>query len=142
LAEGAVGRARSFDLPAYTTARTHALTILTTALRTSDHSELFRMTESFRPGAEGREKIEQLLMTLYSLLQDLMFLVSSVPELVRNTDILGELQKLAQNADFEWIAFAADRLAEVERGLRRNLLRSLSLDAFALALESKEASAS
>jgi hypothetical protein len=30
---------------------------------------------------------------------------------------------------------ASDRLAEVERGMRRNLLRSLSLDAFAAALE-------
>jgi len=30
---------------------------------------------------------------------------------------------------------AAEGLAEVERGLRRNLLRSLSLDAFATALE-------
>jgi hypothetical protein len=30
---------------------------------------------------------------------------------------------------------ASDRLAEVERGMRRNLLRSLSLDAFATALE-------
>jgi hypothetical protein len=29
---------------------------------------------------------------------------------------------------------AADGLREVERGLRRNLLRSLSLDAFATAL--------
>jgi DNA polymerase-3 subunit delta' len=135
LAEGAVGRAQSFDLAGYTTARTQALTILTMALQTSDHSDLFRVTESFRPGTEGREKTEHLLTTLYSLLQDLMFLSSSSPELVRNTDILGELQTLAQNADFDWIASAADRLAEVERGMRRNLLRSLSLDAFALALE-------
>jgi len=30
---------------------------------------------------------------------------------------------------------AAEGLSEVERGLRRNLLRSLSLDAFATALE-------
>jgi len=45
------------------------------------------------------------------------------------------LSKLAESADFEWIAFASDRLAEVERGMRRNLLRSLSLDAFAAALE-------
>ena len=56
-------------------------------------------------------------------------------ELVRNTDIRGELTKLAESADFEWIAAASDRLAEVERGMRRNLLRSLSLDAFAGALE-------
>ena len=40
-----------------------------------------------------------------------------------------------EDADFAWITAASDRLAEVERGMRRNLLRSLSLDAFAAALE-------
>jgi len=56
-------------------------------------------------------------------------------ELVRNTDIQTELKKLSEAADFDWIASAADRLNDVERGMRRNLLRSLSLDAFATALE-------
>jgi DNA polymerase-3 subunit delta' len=135
LSEGAVGRARVFDLAKYTAARTHALTLLSTALRTHDHSELFKVTETYRPGADGREKTDHLLRTLYSLLQDLLFLNSGTPQLVHNTDIMGELQKLGAATDFEWIAYAADRLAEVERGLRRNLLRSLSLDAFATALE-------
>jgi DNA polymerase III subunit delta' len=135
LSEGAVGRARSFDLAAYSAARQHALTILKTALRAADHSELFKVTETYRAGAEGREKTEKLLRTLYSLLQDLMFLNSRTPEFVRNCDIDRELKELAQSADFAWIAQAADRLAEVERGMRRNLLRSLSLDAFAVALE-------
>jgi DNA polymerase-3 subunit delta' len=135
LSEGAVGRARSFDLPAYTTARQHALTILSSALRGTDHTELFKITETYRAGAEGREKTESLLRTLYSLLQDLMFLNSGTPAFLRNTDIEGELKKMAESADFAWIAQAADRLAEVERGMRRNLLRSLSLDAFAAALE-------
>jgi DNA polymerase-3 subunit delta' len=135
LSEGAVGRARSFDLARYAAARTHALTILNTALRTGDHSELFKVTETYRPGADGREKIDQLLRTLYSLLQDLLFLNGSTPELVHNTDILGELQKLSAAVDFDWIRAASDRLAEVERGMRRNLLRSLSLDSFEAALE-------
>jgi DNA polymerase III subunit delta' len=135
LSEGAVGRARNFDLPAYTAARQHAMTILTTALRGTGHSELFKITETYRAGAEGREKIENLLRTLYSLLSDLMAINSGMPEFVHNTDIEGELKKLAESADFTWIAQAADRLAEVERGMRRNLLRSLSLDAFATALE-------
>jgi DNA polymerase-3 subunit delta' len=69
------------------------------------------------------------------LLRDLMFLGTQAPGLVRNTDILVELTKLADSADFAWIAYASDRLSEVERGMRRNLLRSLSLDAFATALE-------
>jgi len=135
LSEGAVGRARSFDLAAYTAARAHALAILNSALRASDHSELFKITETYRAGAEGREKTEKLLRALYSLLQDLTFLNSRTPELVRNTDIQNELKTLAESTDFEWIALASDRLAEVERGMRRNLLRSLSLDALALQLE-------
>jgi DNA polymerase-3 subunit delta' len=135
LSEGAVGRARSFDLASYTAARTQALTILNSALRAADHSELFKVTETYRAGAEGRDKTENLLRTLYSLLQDLAFLNSGTPELVRNTDIQAELKRLAESVDFAWIALAADRLAEVERGMRRNLLRSLSLDAFATALE-------
>ena len=93
------------------------------------------MTETYRAGAEGRDKLERLLRTLYCLLQDLTFLNSGTPELVRNTDVLAELRKLAEAADFDWIAYAAERLNDVERGIRRNLLRSLSLDAFATALE-------
>ena len=135
LSEGAVGRARGFDLAKYTASRAHALTILTSVLRTGDHSELFKVTETYRPGAEGREKTDQLLRGLYSLLQDMMLLSSGAPELVRNTDILGELQKLVSAVDFEWISNAANRLAEVERGMRRNLLRSLSLDALAVGME-------
>jgi len=135
LSEGAIGRALSFDLERYVAARSHALMMLKSALGSGDHSELFKITESYRPGAEGREKIDNLLRTLYSLLEDLMFLQSGAPQLVHNTDIVGELEKLSQSADFAWVQRAAEGLGEVERGLRRNLLRSLSLDAFATGLE-------
>ncbi len=141
LSEGAIGRALSFDLESYIAARNHALVMLKSALGGSDggreieHTELFKVTESYRAGAEGREKIDNLIRTFYSLLEDLMFLQSGAGQLVRNTDILGELKKLSEAADFAWVQRAADGLAEVERGLRRNLLRSLSLDAFATALE-------
>ncbi len=135
LSEGAVGRARTFDLDAYSAAREHALTILRTALHTSEHTDLFKITETYRAGADGRQKTDLLLRCLYSLLQDLLFLDSGAPEQVRNTDILPQLQKLLAAANFEWLSSASDRLAEVERGLRRNLLRSLSLDGFEAALE-------
>jgi DNA polymerase-3 subunit delta' len=135
LSEGAAGRARSFDLESYVSARGNALVVLKSAARGGDHSELFKTTETYRPGADGREKTESLLRTLYSLLQDMMFLKNGAPELVRNTDVTGELTKLAEATDFAWIARAADGLGEVERGMRRNLLRSLSLDAFATAME-------
>jgi DNA polymerase III subunit delta' len=135
LSEGALGRARNFDLASYVAARSDAMTILNSAVRSAEHGELFKVTEAYRPGAEGREKTEHLLHALYSLLRDLMFLNSSTPQLVGNGDILGELTRLAESVDFEWITATSDRLAEVQRGMRRNLLRSLSLDALAVALE-------
>ena len=135
LCDGAVGGARSFDLEAYTVTRQHALVILNSAIRGGEHSELFKITESYRPGAEGRMRTEELIHTLYSLLRDLLFIDSGAPELIRNTDIASELKRMAESADFDWITAASDRLAEVERGMRRNLLRSLSLDAFAAQLE-------
>ena len=128
LSEGALGRARRFDVEAYVAARGDAMAILNSALLGGEHTQLFKITESYRAGAEGRQKTEQLLRTLYSLLRDLMFLGSGTPELVQNTDIQSQLVKMAEAADFDWITAASDRLAEVERGMRRNLLRSLSLD--------------
>jgi DNA polymerase-3 subunit delta' len=135
LSEGAMGRASSFDLEGYVGARSHALVMLKSALGTGDHSDLFKTTESFRPGADGRQKMDSLLRTLYLLLEDMMFLQTGAPQLVRNTDIAGELKKMSEAADFAWMQRAAAGLGEVERGLRRNLLRSLSLDAFTAALE-------
>ncbi len=135
LSEGAVGRARSFDIPAYTAARHDALVLLNAAVNADDHSLLFRTTETYRAGAEGRDKTDQLLRTLYSLLEDLLYLKSEAPQLVRNTDIAAELKRLAAAVNFEWIATAAQRVGEVESGMRRNLLRSLSLDAMVAALE-------
>jgi DNA polymerase III subunit delta' len=135
LSEGALGRARSFDVDAYVAARGDALAILNSALSGGEHTALFKITETYRAGAEGREKTEQLLRTLYSLLRDLMFLGSGAAGLIQNTDIQNQLTKLAEAADFNWIVTASERLAEVERGMRRNLLRSLSLDGLGLALE-------
>ena len=135
LASGAMGRALSFKLDEYIEARSHALTLLRSAVAGTDHTELFRVTETYRAGAEGRDKTDRLLRTLYGLLEDLLMIKSSTPDLVRNLDIQGELGRMAQSIDFDWVAAAAQGLADVERGTRRNLLRSLSLDAFATSLE-------
>src|SRR5438094_988514 len=95
LCGGAIGRARRFDIESYAAARAHALVLLNSALRGGDHSELFKVTEGYRAGAEGRDKTEQLVRAVYSVLQDLLFLNAGTPDLVRNTDILGELKKLS-----------------------------------------------
>ena len=133
---GGLGRARSFDLPAYLAARQDALTLLASAIGSKDHSDLFRVTDTYRSGAEGKAKTEQLIRTLYSLLEDMLFLKSGTAELVRNQDIQPELTRMAGAVDFAWVVSAVQRLGELESGMRRNLLRSLALDSFATALES------
>jgi DNA polymerase-3 subunit delta' len=135
LSGGAIGRARTFDLASYEASRNDALTLLTTAIRADDHSSLFRTTETYRAGADGREKTDRLLRSLYSLLEDLMFIKSGTPELVRNTDIHSDLTSLASKLDFAWITDATQRIGEVESGMRRNLLRNVSLDAFVASME-------
>jgi DNA polymerase-3 subunit delta' len=135
LANGALGRAISFKLDEYIEARSHALTLLRGAIAGDDHTETFKITETYRAGAEGRDKVNRLLRTVYALLDDLLMLKSRTPELVRNIDIQSELSRLAHSVDFDWIVTAGQRLHEVERGMRRNLLRSLSLDAFAVSLD-------
>jgi len=134
LAEGAVGRALGLELSAYLASRQDALVVLRTALQEPDYSSLFRATESYRAGAEGQEKTVNLLRALGSLVEDLLLVIAGTPQLVRNVDLTAELARLAQGLPLEWIEGAARGLVQVEQGMRRNLLRSLSLDAMAVGL--------
>jgi DNA polymerase-3 subunit delta' len=135
LAEGAIGRALSMDVAAYLASRQDALLILRTALRDPDFSSLFRATETYRGGADGQQKTVNLLRALGSLVEDLLLTVAGTPALIRNLDLAAELARLGEGLSVEWIDGAARSLAQVEQGMRRNLLRSLSLDAMAVSLE-------
>jgi len=134
LAEGAVGRALTLDLGVYLASRQDALILLRTALREPDYSALFHATESYRAGADGQEKTINLLRALGSLIEDLLLIVAGTPQLIRNLDIEAELARLAQGINVDWIDSAAYALVQAEQGMRRNLLRSLSLDAMAVSL--------
>jgi DNA polymerase-3 subunit delta' len=135
LAEGAVGRALTIDLETYAASRQDALVILRTALAEPDYSTLFRATETYRAGADGQQKTQALLRAFGSLLEDLLLIVAGTPKLIRNLDIQTELTRLAQGLTVEWIEAAERALGAVEQGMRRNLLRSLSLDAMAVSLD-------
>ena len=144
LSQGAAGRALGFDLEAYTAARADALIFLRNAAAgpgsaanaEPDHTALFKMTETYRAGADGQQKTTALLRALSLLLEDLLLLEAGTPELVRNIDLRTELDRLGAALPFAWIERASHSLDQVHSGLRRNLLRSLSLDAFAAQLAS------
>ncbi|AXC12562.1 DNA polymerase III delta prime subunit [Acidisarcina polymorpha] len=131
LAEGAIGRALAFPLERYLASRQDALVLVRGAIAGPDYSVLFRMTETYRSGAEGQEKMVDLNRALMSLLEDLMLLLAGAPQLVRNIDLTAELAKLAAAVDLQWVERTAGGVVQLESGLRRNLLRSLALDAFA-----------
>lgn len=137
LAEGAVGRALRLDVESYLNSRQDALIVLRTALKEPDYSLLFRATETYRAGADGQEKTINLLRALGSLIEDLLLVVAGTPALVRNIDLASELDRLAQGLTVDWIDGAARSLVQVEQGMRRNLLRSLSLDAMAVSLSER-----
>jgi DNA polymerase III subunit delta' len=137
LSQGAAGKALGFDLAAYIAARADALLLLRNAAAEPDHTALFKMTETYRAGAEGQQKTSALLRTLSLLLEDLLLLGAGTPELLRNTDLRPELDRLSSSLSFAWIEDASRGLDQVQSGLRRNLLRSLSLDAFAGQLASQ-----
>jgi len=141
LAQGAAGRALGFDLEAYTAARADALIFLRNAAAATqasnaepDHTALFKMTETYRAGADGQQKTTALLRALSLLFEDLLLIDAGTPELLRNIDLRPELDRLAAALPFAWIERASHALDQVHSGLRRNLLRSLSLDAFAAQL--------
>jgi DNA polymerase-3 subunit delta' len=142
LSQGAVGRALAFDLETYIAARADALIFLTNAAAAihassnaePDHTALFKMTETYRAGADGQTKTLALLRAFSLLLEDLLLLDSGTPELVRNIDLRPELERLAAALPFAWIERASHAVDQVHSGLRRNLLRNLSLDAFAAQL--------
>jgi DNA polymerase-3 subunit delta' len=99
-----------------------------------DHTTLFKMTETYRAGADGQAKTTALLRAFSLLLEDLLLLNAGTPELLRNIDLRPELERLAAALPFTWIERASHAADQVQSGLRRNLLRSLSLDAFAARL--------
>jgi DNA polymerase-3 subunit delta' len=131
LAQGAVGAALGFDLDLYLAHRQDALVLLRNATQETDHSTLFRMTETYRAGAEGQEKTKGMLRAMVSLLEDVLLLQSGQPALIRNIDLQAELTAIASTVSFDWIEETTRSIRQVESGMRRNLLRSLALDAFA-----------
>lgn len=134
LSEGAAGRALGFDLPAYLAARADALVLLAEIQGSRDHAPLFRMTEGYRAGAEGQQKLEAMLQALGRVLEDVLLLRNGAANQVRNIDLEAELTRLTDAMDLPALEWALKGIDAVRSGMRRNLLRSLSLDALALGL--------
>src|SRR6185295_15132951 len=78
---------------------------------------------------------ENVLEVFYSLLTDLLDLSCSPSQKVlRNPGLRKELEALGKRVDVGWVSKAVDGFDALQARLRRNVNRSLGLDALAISL--------
>ncbi|HTS27198.1 MAG TPA: DNA polymerase III subunit [Bryobacteraceae bacterium] len=131
LAAGSPGIAVSIDLEAYDKRRSAMLALLRVAAGAAPFESWIPVSEGI--GRSRADKLDLYLKVLYDLLRDLLLLREGGPE-IRNQDIRGELEKLAQRVEFGWLRRAVVRVDELVEFLRRNIQKTIALDSLAIEL--------
>ncbi len=129
LADGAPGLAVSIDLETYDRRRTAMLALLKAASGADTFGAWLKHSESI--AARRTEKLDSYLEVLYMLLSDVLRLTEGVPA-GRNADINGDLQAVAARVSFDWLRRAVEKVDELVELVRRNIQKSIALDAWAV----------
>jgi DNA polymerase-3 subunit delta' len=132
-AEGCPGAAIGLDLEATAKLHRNALAILERSVELRGVSDLFAATTALSKSQEIA--FENVLEVFYSLLTDLLDLSSSsTKKVLRNPALRRELETLSKRIDAAWIRKAVDGFDVLHARTRRNINRSLGLDAVAISL--------
>jgi DNA polymerase-3 subunit delta' len=131
LGSGSPGMAVSIDLKTYDQRRAAMLKLLEVGAGKAPFAEWTRVAEPI--AARKSEKLEFYLEVLFVLLEDLVVLQQG-SDGIRNVDIRAELESLAGRVSFDWIRNAVVKMDELVEFMRRNIQKSIALDAFALEL--------
>lgn len=134
LAAGSPGRALSIDLEQYDSQRAAMLKLLQVAGRQAPFGEWAKFSEAL--SVRRNEKLDTLLAVLYILLEDMLLLRNGMTE-IRNADIRKELDILARAVSFPWLRKAVRRTDELLELVRRNIQKSLALDAFVVEMRGR-----
>jgi DNA polymerase-3 subunit delta' len=86
--------------------------------------------------AAREDKLEAYLRVLHGLVADLLSIREGSGE-VRNPELKAELEKLAARVSFNWIRSTVARVDELVGLLRRNIQKSIALDALILELRAQ-----
>ena len=89
-------------------------------------------------GRSKSEKLDLYLKVLYDLLRDLLLLRQGIPD-IRNVDIRRELDALTGKVEFDWIRRAVKKVDEIAMLIRRNIQKTIALDALIMELRSDSA---
>ena len=133
LASGSPGLALSIDLEVYDKRRTAMLALLQVAAKRAPFAKWLKYSETL--GASKSEKLEYYLNVLYILLEDLLLLQQGGGP-IRNTDIEKDLAAIAPHITFPWIRKAVKQVDDLTELLRRNIQKSIALDALIMELQS------
>jgi DNA polymerase-3 subunit delta' len=129
LADGAPGLAVSIDLETYDRRRTAMLALLKAASGADTFGAWMKYSESI--AARRTEKLDSYLEVLYMLLSDVLRLTEGVPA-GRNADISSDLKAVAERVSFDWLRRAVEKVDELVELVRRNIQKSIALDAWAV----------
>lgn len=136
LAAGSPGLAVSMDLEVYEERRTVMMKLLQVAAGQSPFAEWVKYAEAM--GGRKQEKLEMLLNILYVLLEDVLLLSQGGTE-IRNSDLRRDLDSLASRVSFRWLRAAVQGADELSELVRRNIQKSIALDALIVELRSLNA---
>ena len=133
LAQGAPGLAVSLDLEIYDRRREAMLALVQVASGVEQFGAWLKHSDSI--AARRSEKLDSYLDVLYILLEDVL-LLSAGEERIRNLDLRAELTRVSRKVSFDWVRTAVGRVDELMTLVRRNIQKSISLDALAVSLRS------
>lgn len=134
LAEGSPGLAVSIDLEAYDRRRAAMLALLSTASGMQPFGSWLKHSDSI--AARRTEKLDSYLDVLYVLLGDVVRLSNGVST-IRNADIREDLEALARRVSFDWLRSAVVKVDGLMELVRRNIQKSIALDALVVELRSR-----
>jgi DNA polymerase-3 subunit delta' len=133
LSEGSPGAAMDLNLEAAVQLRRDCLTVLERSIELRGVSNLFASTSALAKNQEVA--FENILEVFYSLLTDLLDLSCSPSQKVlRNPSLRKELEALSKRVNVSWVSKAVGGFDALHARLRRNINRSLGLDAVAVSL--------
>lgn len=133
LSGGSPGAALALDLVESARLRREVLRLVEAAIGGGQMGAVFEQTA--RLTKDEKQGFENVLAVFYSLLNDLLELSHSAGNcILRNPDLMRELQALSKKTDFAGVARAVAQLDGLHGRLRRNISRQLGLDALAVSL--------
>ena len=131
LAGGSPGVAVALDLEAFDKRRAAMLVLLKAAAGLTPFAAWIPVSEAI--GRSRSEKLEPYIKALYELLRDVLILREGGGG-IRNEDIRRELEPLAAKLEFQWIRKAVLKVDDIVEFLRRNIQKTIALDALIVEL--------